>query len=81
MFFRFTYQSNYFKDSNLIVVIFHFQTKTEQIINQYNNQVQTLPYATASRFDQNVSLETTLDLRAQGKVDDVRKMSGPVFPR
>ncbi|XP_076101914.1 IQ domain-containing protein H-like isoform X2 [Mytilus galloprovincialis] len=57
------------------------QNKTEQIINQYNNQVQTLPYATASRFDQNVSLETTLDLRTQSKVDDVRRISGPVFPR
>lgn len=57
------------------------QIKTEQIINQYNNQVQTLPYATASRFDHGVSLETTLDLRTQTRVEDVRRVSGPVFPR
>ena len=58
-----------------LVMSFTFQAKTEQVINQYNNQVRTLPNQEASRFDNNVvAIETTWDMRSQ-KSADPRKIA------
>ncbi|XP_052701435.1 IQ domain-containing protein H-like isoform X2 [Crassostrea angulata] len=57
------------------------QAKTEQVINQYNNQVRTLPNQEASRFDNNVvAIETTWDMRNQ-KSADPRKISAHFLGR
>ncbi|XP_021362303.1 IQ domain-containing protein H-like isoform X2 [Mizuhopecten yessoensis] len=46
------------------------QMKTEQVINHYNNQVQTLPTALSTRFDPGmVAMEQTWDLRNKTKTE------------
>ncbi|KAJ8304824.1 hypothetical protein KUTeg_018407 [Tegillarca granosa] len=53
------------------------QQRTEQVINQYNNQIQTLSHSDATGFNYgNVALETTWDLKAQTKTPDVQTIAG-----
>ncbi|XP_069138728.1 IQ domain-containing protein H-like isoform X4 [Argopecten irradians] len=55
------------------------QMKTEQVINHYNNKVQTLPTALSTRFDPGmVAMEQTWDLKTKAR-SEMKRVQGQQY--